>query len=168
MTLTADELRAVVHYDPDTGIFTWLPRPDDKRFTTRYAGTRAGKVAENGRRQISVYGKLYYAHRLAWLHFYGEWPSGDLDHRDVEPDYNWIGNLRPANKSGNGANTHAYASSKTGLKGASFDRRTGKFRAQIKVDGRVHWLGGFATADEAHEQYVAAAKQHHGEFARAA
>jgi len=48
----------------------------------------------------------------------------------------------------------------------TFDRRRGNWIARIRKDSRDYFLGRFATAEEAHEAYVAAARLLFGEFAR--
>ena len=44
----------------------------------------------------------------------------------------------------------------SGLKGAYLDKRTGKYKSGISVDGRYKSLGTFSTAEEAHAAYVKA------------
>lgn len=73
--LTAERLRDLFDYDEATGVFT-------RRF--RRGPTSAGKPAgtKNGRGyvQIMVDGRIYMAHRLAWLHMTGSWPTNQIDH----------------------------------------------------------------------------------------
>lgn len=166
--ITREDVLAVLDYDPITGVFTWKPRPHDKRWTVRYAGKQAGVLESSGYRQIKVRGKLRMAHRLAWLIMTGVWPEEWIDHENLDRDDNSFDNLRQATKSQNHANRRAYRTSKTGLKGASFNARTGKYRAQISHGGKVYWLGAFETPEEAHAVYALAARERHGEFARAA
>lgn len=51
-------------------------------------------------------------------------------------------------------------------KGVSFHKLTGRWSAQIGVNRRLHYLGLFDTPEQAAYAYDAAAKEHHGEFAR--
>ncbi|MGJ2408988.1 HNH endonuclease, partial [Salmonella enterica subsp. enterica serovar Paratyphi A] len=53
-------------------------------------------------------------------------------------------------------------------KGVTFHRGVGKFQAQIKRDGKSHYLGLFDTASAAHIAYCEKAAELFGEFARAA
>lgn len=55
-----------------------------------------------------------------------------------------------------------------GFKGATYNRRQGRWMAQITVGRQRHYLGYFDTPGEAHAAYMAAATRHFGEFARAA
>ena len=52
-----------------------------------------------------------------------------------------------------------------GLKGANLHRRTGRWIGRIKANGKFHYLGMFATAQEAHQAYAEAAARLHGPFA---
>ena len=60
-SITAERLKQVLSYDPDTGIFRWLV--GGRR---RIKGAVAGTV-RYGYRRIMVDGSKYSAHRLAWL-----------------------------------------------------------------------------------------------------
>lgn len=51
----------------------------------------------------------------------------------------------------------AMRTSTTGIRGVSLNPSTGKYRAQIQIDGRRRYLGAFDTADEAASAYRAAA-----------
>src|SRR5690606_5927947 len=86
--LTAARLRELLHYDPETGIFIWLPKPQSafsksrhhKAAYTRYAGKVAGSLKKRGYCYIKIDGVMYGAHRLAWLYVHGCWPLNQIDH----------------------------------------------------------------------------------------
>ena len=106
---------------------------------------------------IGVNNRAYRAHRLAWLYMYGAWPSSGIDHVDRNPLNNAISNLREATPAQNMANVAAT--------GHTFDTAHGKFRAQIKADGKNVYLGLFDTAEAASAAYREAAKRIRGKFA---
>ena len=164
VVLTAERLRALIDYDPETGVFT-------RRISRKKA--RKGTVAarpHSGTRYliVSLDYKVHLAHRLAWLHVYGEWPDGDIDHVDTDPTNNAIGNLRLATKSQNNANRRLSAKSASGFKGVTWHAKKRKWQAQIKLPGRNLYLGIYGTPEAAHAAYIQAANEYFGEFARAA
>lgn len=163
--LTPDRLREVLDYDPASGWFTW--RENHRMPALR--GARAGGVGPStrGYRYICVDGRIYQAHRLAWLYVYGCWPSNKIDHRNLEHDDNAIANLRDATDSQSAANRRASRSNAVGLKGVTLIR-PGHWRARITVNHRQINLGRFRDPEAAHAAYADAARQHFGEFARAA
>ena len=160
--LTADRLRELLDYDPATGIFTWR--------VARNSRIKAGSVAggfQYGYARIRVDDMLYRSHRLAWLHVYGTWPSGEVDHRDGVKHNNAIDNLRIATDSQNRANIGVQANNHSGIKGVG-RRKSGKWRAQIMVNKKAYHVGLFDTAEEASAAYAKAAQSHFGSFARSA
>ena len=76
------------------------------------------------------------AHRLAWRLHYGEWPTGLIDHRDLDKQNNRISNLRPATYSQNEQNKPASGRSKTGQRGVYFDAAKGRWRFKVKSEGK--------------------------------
>jgi len=170
--LTAAELRSLLDYDAETGVFTWRHRPErtqyDKTWNRRFAGREAGTAQRfnTGRwyRAIRVQGRSYLAHRLAFLHMASTWPPHEIDHRDGDGLNNRWMNLRAATRSQNGQNSKP-TENNTGLKGAH-RYKNGRFVAHITADGRLRHLGYFDTAEEAHEAYAKAAREHFGDFAR--
>ena len=158
--LTAERLREVLSFDPESGVFTW--RVSNGRRAV--AGREAGFVHSKGYRRIRIDGALYEAHRLAFLFMTGAWPTQGIDHRDGDPSNNAWSNLREATPSQNRANSRPQCSALP--KGVSWNGSG--FRARISANGdRVH-LGTYATPAEAALVYKAAAKDLHGEFARVA
>ncbi len=80
-----------------------------------------------------------------------------VDHTDRNPRNNRRSNLRPASKSQNAQNTGLRPNNRTGFKGVSFDRQTGRYRASIKSNGRSVNLGRHDTAEDAAKAYDKAA-----------
>lgn len=160
--LTVDRLREVLSYNPTTGVFVWLVSTAH-RITV---GDIAGCLDGYGYLAIRVDGRLYKAHRLAWLYVTGEWPSGQIDHCNCVPADNRITNLREASQSQNCANTHRRRHNKSGFKGVGWDREGQKWTARIRYKSRTFWLGRHETPEAAHAAYVEAAMRIHGEFAR--
>lgn len=160
--VTAEFIRSIVHYDPDTGIFTRIKkmRADD------VIGKVLGTITKNGYIHICIKNRLYLAQRLAWFYMTREWPVALVDHKDTDKTNNRWKNLRAATKTENGQNSRKSRRNPAGLKGAQWFKRTQQWRSRIVVNGRELSLGYFATAEEAHAAYKEAAQKHFGEFAR--
>ena len=139
-TLTQELLRKYLHYDPDTGIFTWINKPA-KRIEV---GSVAGALRPNGYYQIRLFHKIYRSHRLAWFYMEGYFPENDIDHIDRNPANNKWNNLREVSKACNSRNSKVPVNNKTGIKGVSKQKRCKKWRAQISVNNTPIQLGHFA------------------------
>jgi hypothetical protein len=168
--ITAERLREVLDYNPKTGLFTWRHVPDKSvQWNGRHAGRPAGHPCKTlGYVLLKVEGRLCRAHRLAWLYMTGKWPTGEIDHVNGDGLDNVFANLRLATRSEQNRNVRAHRDSTSGLKGAYWDKRTSTWLAQIRHEGKQHYLGKYQTAEEAHAAYCEAARRLHGEFARTA
>lgn len=156
-TLTAERLREVLAYCPDTGRFTWRV---SGRGRFKRAGNAAGTVNGHGYVAITIDGQVYAAHRLAWLHVHGRWPEFEIDHRNGHRADNRIANLRDVPTAVNRQNLRAARrDSSTGVLGVSM--RGGSPIASIQVNGRQRHLGVFSTVAAAGEAYVAAKRAMH-------
>lgn len=166
-----EALMARLSYDPETGVFTWLQKPETDRWSrtwnTRYAGKEAG-ASSHGYVSINIDGRLYLAHRLAWLFVCEEWPAVQIDHINGDRCDNRIANLRAATVRQNSWNAKRPAHNTSGFKGVRFHKRDKRYEAFIRVNGVAKALGYFATVEEAAQAYEAAARSHFGEFARTA
>ena len=152
--ITPERLRELLHYDPDTGIFTW--RVARGRCSV---GAIAG-IEYKSSIDIRVDGRLYRAHRLAWLYMTGEWPVFEIDHRDRNPHNNRLRNLRDATRTINAQNIGGPKSNNTiGVLGVR--KCHGKFQARIAVNGKPIHLGCFDTEAEASASYLAARRKLH-------
>ena len=156
--LTQERLKELLHYDPETGVFT-------RRTSTggKFSGSVCGAPQNMGYTQIMVDKANYLAHRLAWLYVNGVWPAFHVDHIDGCRTNNAFSNLRDADRSTNAQNTHkSHIDNATGLLGASYDKARNKFSANIFSSGRRLHIGRFSTAKEAHEAYIKAKRELHG------
>jgi len=155
--ITQEQLKQVLHYDQETGFFTWRSFRNGRAV----AGSLAGSLA-NGYLQIRLFGKSYLAHRLAWLYVHSKWPVGSLDHIDTDGFNNRISNLREATDSENGQNRQRpQVNNESGFLGVFQLKGRKNWRAQIRINRRQIYLGVFKTATEAHEAYVAAKRELH-------
>lgn len=161
-------LRKILDYDKDTGILVWRERPQSL-FKSRHAqkawnASHAGKEAfryinPKGYKQSSVLGGFYYAHRIAWAIYYGEWPESDIDHIDHNGANNAIDNLRLVTMRENARNVSKQSNNTSGVPGVYWDSDRRKWRARIRVDGRNVDLGRHDTIQSAEAARLAANKR---------
>ncbi len=163
--ITQERLKDILSYDPEVGEFRWL---FNRGPNARY-GAVAGSVCHHTHRisyrYIRIDGRLYLAHRLAWLFVHGRWPMAQIDHVDGDGLNNRISNLREATVAENARNRRAPVTNTSGFKGVSWVAKHRHWRARIWIDGRNRSLGCFADPAKAHAAYAAAVKAAHGDFA---
>lgn len=151
------ELKKILNYDSQTGVFTWI---SDMGRRVK-AGQIAGCLHHSGYLQIRYNQKSYLAHRLAWLYVHGEWPKKHLDHINGIKSQNNIDNLRQVSHAENTQNLKSSRGT-TGFLGVSIDTaRKNRWSAKIKLNGKSKHLGWFKTPEEAHQAYVTAKRQLH-------
>jgi len=160
--LSHDELKRMLNYSPETGVFTWTEdasKPHRHHLRKGVAGT----VNKKGYRSIMVNLQKYKAHRLAWFFMTGKWPSGQIDHRNTIKDDNRFENLREATNEQNCRN-RIYRQSKTPYRGVGLYSKSGKWYAAIHYEKKRRHLGYFDTPEEASAVYEAEARRIYGEF----
>lgn len=156
--LTQAGLKEALHYDADSGIFRWKISKNNrvKLFQA------AGHLDFYGYIKIRFQGKLYFAHRLAWLYVNGKWPTNQIDHINGVRNDNRICNLRCATVSQNLQNLrNARSDNKSGFLGVGLHKRSNKYYAHIRIGGKLKHLGSFKTAEQAHAVYLAAKREQH-------
>lgn len=159
---TPEELRQLLRYEPETGKLYWLARGPEwfadgyrtaqgeaNNFNSRYAGKEAGCLGPVGYYYVGLPGGRHVpAHRVIWALVNGNWPDV-VDHIDGDPLNNRIGNLRDISQAGNLRNARMWSHNTSGVTGVYWIKRTGKWRAAIKVDGKTINLGERRDFDEA-------------------
>lgn len=158
--LTAERLREVLNYCPETGNFYWRLQLNSRSVVGSIAGKRDKLYV-----YIGIDRARYAAHQLAWLYMTGRWPHPLIDHIDGDGHNNAFANLREATHRQNQFNRKAMAGCKSGYKGVTKHSPCGRWQARIRIEGKTKHLGYFDTPESARDAYLAAARQYHGEFA---
>jgi hypothetical protein len=153
--MNIEHFQLVLNYCPETGLLTWRERVSKAVKPNDIAGNFTATYVTVGYR-----GKVYKAHRLAWLLTHGEWPDGLIDHINGDKHDNRLCNLRVVDKTGNSENVRKpNRRNKSGFMGVIFFQN--KWRANITIHRKTHWLGDFSTPEEAHQVYIEAKRKHH-------
>lgn len=162
--ITQERLKELLHYEPETGIFTWKIAASNRVSIGDVAGSTRG----DGRIRINVDGESYLAHRLAWFYTHGIFPPNRIDHINQDPGNNRIKNLRPATAKQNSENRGAGTNNKSGFKGVSWFAPLSKWRAKICHHYKHIYLGCFDTPEEASAAYESAANKLFTHYKKAA
>lgn len=169
-----DVLKALLTYDPETGVFTWNKRnisetTPNKRgvniFNKLYANTTAGNSFTPERSKtsyinIKIFNRTYKAHRLAFIYMEGKAPQ-QVDHEDHNGLNNKWENLRASNNRDNSKNLPKQKSNKTGVIGVNWHNSAKKWQARaVDHDGVRVDLGRYDSFEDA----VKARKEHEVKF----
>ena len=144
------DLLDLINYDEYTGIFTWKKAR---------RGVVTGKIlgCDNGfgYLRITVLGRSYYAHRLAWFYIHGDFPKNEIDHINGVKNDNRIANLRDVPNQVNAQNKlFAKSNSKSQILGVSWHKKANKWQADICIYKNKEYLGLFDSAEDAHKAYI--------------
>lgn len=161
--MNQQDLKKVIHYDPETGFFTRL---------NKSLGRRAGSVGDQGYRRIRVLGERVKEHRLAWFYMTGQWPDV-IDHKNRIRDDNRWENLRDASVYENHRNTGITDKNTSGVKGISWKPRDKAWEAGVRCGDQylrrqfqVSTFGGIEQARLAAASWVVSTRDMaHGEYA---
>lgn len=159
--LNQEELKSIFEYDANTGKFYRIVnsrrRPNSK--------VNAGCISRSGYVAIFVKKHSYYAHRLAWLYIYGEWPEDKIDHINGIRSDNRIANLRKSDARENCENRRTKNKTKASGLMIGVSKKKGNLKrpysANIQIKGKLIHLGYFETEIIAHNAYLAAKRLLH-------
>lgn len=155
--LTQAHVKELLHYDPDTGVFTWIKKLTP--LSRILIGSIAGSINGNGYRHICIQGKTYKAHRLAWLYVFGKFPNNLLDHINRNRSDNRLRNLREVGYSENNQNHEISKRNTSGITGVYWYKPSQKWCAKISSNNKLKHIGYFATIEEAIAARKAAEKE---------
>ena len=147
--LTQKRLREMLHYNPETGVFTWTKR----RRRGKVAGTRHD---ERGFLKVSIDNERHLLHRLAWLWMTGLHAPVSVEHINGDRSDNRWKNLRLGVKPQKTAHEAPFPQ-RTAYEGVVLvgDR----FDALIQADRCVLNLGSFETAEAARDALILARRE---------
>jgi len=157
-----DRLRELIALDADTGALTWNRRsPEsfvgkakgyDRRTSTRWNTVFAGKEAltanDGGYKRGLIDGRAFYAHRVVWALYYGQWCNTNIDHINGDKRDNRPCNMRAAGHEANARNQKRRRSNTSGVMGVHA-HRDGGWVVRINADGERKYLGLFDNLEDA-------------------
>ena len=157
-----EELKEFLDYNPDTGIFTWIKKPNRRVKVGQVAGTMTSK----GYVRIQFKGIRYLAHRLAYYMYHGVDPLENLvDHKYGDKSNNKIKDLKLATHAQNCINRFNLNRNNTsGVLGVSWCKFRKKWRVQIMVNGKKKHLGYFINKEDAIKARKEAEIKYIGDF----
>lgn len=157
--LSRKDLRELICYDKTTGLFSWK-----KSRRGVQVGKPLGTDNGFGYLRITVLGRSYYAHRLAWFYVHGVWPI-TVDHLNGDKSDNRIANLRACTQIENNQNIRKpQANSKSKILGVSWHKKAMKWQAHICIYKERKYLGLFDNVLDAHEAYLKEREKHNVSF----
>lgn len=158
--LTQENLKSVLDYNQETGVFTWKVKLSPKAMP----GSIAGTLNSQGYISIRLFGIQYKAHRLAFFYMNGFFPHVCIDHiNNTRNDNRWA-NLREATIAQNFWNVSLSNKNRSGFKGVHLCRLGKKWIATCRVNGKKFYIGRFDTPQLASFAHSEFARLHHGEF----
>lgn len=137
--LSHARLLELLHYNPDTGVFTWAV---NRRGRGGRKGEPAGCDDGKGYMQVMIEQKLYLCHRLAWFYMTKRWPEYQIDHINrVKSDNRWS-NLREATIGQNQQNRPTQKNNRARApRGVCWSTRDQVWMSYICKDGKNRSLG---------------------------
>lgn len=149
-------VRSLIEYNPDTGVATWKQRTSEhisrssslKSWNTQFAGKQVKTVDGKGYYHFSYKGKFYRLHRMIWLYVHGEMPN-IIDHINGDRLDNRLCNLRNTNQQSNSMNQRRSSKNTSGVAGVYKNKRSDRWCAQMKFNGKTYHLGSSKSFFEA-------------------
>jgi hypothetical protein len=117
------------------------------------------KPKKTGYIQIEINKRNYRLHRVVYLFHNPDWNIHDIskyneiDHDDIDTSNNKIENLRILDSSGNNRNQNKKPNCSSIYRGVCWDKYAKKWKASIKIDGKIKHLGNFDDENEAGLMY---------------
>jgi len=136
--LTQARLKELLHYNPDTGIFTRRVKTKRSRVGSEVHGENSG-----GYYRFKIDGVTHFLHRLAFLYMTGNPPNKQVDHKNRVPSDNSWGNLRLVTHRQNHMNMGMQGNNTSGVCGVYWHKRRENWVARVKVEGKNIYIGSY-------------------------
>ena len=137
---------------------------EDGKLFRRATCKEAGYTNDEGYRHVSLEGKQYKTHRLIFLMHNGYMPK-IVDHINGINDDNYPTNLRECSHTQNQYNSKTPKTNTSGGKGVCWDKQRTKWKASLRINGKVTHLGYFTDLQLAALTVQRARALHHKDFA---
>lgn len=164
-------LKSLLIYNKDTGVIVWKERPVSlfkgkmaKSHHAKWNSYFAGRPALSSKKIDgylwgAIFGVPYLAHRIIWKMETGRDPE-TVDHiNGINNDNRWS-NLRSVSLKDNSRNRRRNKDNTSGVSGVYFDKKAGKWAAQIRVSGKCIFLGRYSSFATAVSKRLEAEKVH--------
>lgn len=165
--LTSKEASELFEYDPVDGVLYWKPLPErypNGRIRAKAYRRRIAAGSFNHKRNfinVQYNGINYKAHRIIWLLVYGHYPEAHIDHVNGNGSDNRLENIRIATNAENNQNLTVRKDNTSGFQGVWFNKKRGKFSAELCVGKKRIRKYGFLTAEQAYDEYLRLKQEHH-------
>lgn len=132
--LTTKRLKEVLHYDPETGKFTWL-LPVARRVKK---GSPAGTLQRSGFIHIRIDGEQHNAHRLAYFYMKGYWPEHEIAHINKNKSDNRWANIRHVTRSQNMVSRRRNSNNTSGHRNICLNKTTKEWQVHISRESVLY------------------------------
>ena len=132
------DLKEVLHYNLEPGVFTWIVEVNKHKLKGRIAGSNSSDPDRY--RKIKIRNKFYLAHRLAFLYVTGCLPVNFTDHINGDRHDNSWANLREVNSTDNMRNAKKPNTNRSGVVGLYWDKNINKWKVYIGSNGKQKYL----------------------------
>lgn len=148
--LSFEVANEILSYDKASGCLTWKVR----RSIRVCAGDIAGGITFHGSSKkpyvsVGIRGRVYKAHRLAFLLETGSFPNEDVDHINGNGLDNRWSNLRVVSKAENSRNMRRTKSNTSGVTGVQWLKSRERWIAMITLDKKPIRIGTFVNFEDA-------------------
>ena len=148
--ITQKRLKEVLHYCPETGVFTRLIVTGNNGPIGQVVGrptTSKGSRISYLRIGIDKYN--YGAHRLAFLYMTGKIAKVCVDHIDGDGLNNKWSNIIESSKSENAKNCYLNSANTSGFAGVTWSKQIKRWTARIYIGGKSTHIGCFKDKQDA-------------------
>lgn len=134
-------------FDYKDGVLFWKEKSPGRKSN----GIAGCTCKQSGYVKLSYNGKAYQAHRIVWEMFNSPIPKGmQIDHINGDKKDNRISNLRIVTNQDNHKNMPKAKNNVSGVTGVYVPKKgKKKYVANIKKEGRTHYIGTYATLESA-------------------